>query len=481
MIGRKRKKIELAAGIAAVIIVIISYQLLRVERDGPALRFLGAAGEVGGSSLLVETDEVRFLVDCGAMSEAGTEVLPSEPERVLFVIITHAHLDHCGLLPELCAAGFKGTIYCTPPTARLVPVMLKMARGISREKVARADFDRALRSIKTVTFGEMVDTDHVSFRFRRAEHLLGAAFVELRLGDGDREITIVVSGDLGSGNSVLLLPLEMPGEADYVVMESTYGGTIRESGGAAAVQWYRPFAEAVGNTLRGGGDVLIPSFALGRTQEIVAVLDLFRREGVIPPGTEVYVDSPTAKKVTTVYRNFEHELSHGARECCPDGVLRYPYLREVKSKTSLAVHSRAHDAAVFVSSSGDLEHANSPRHLMKMFGDSRNLLCVVGWQPPGSLGDRLVSGESPVLVRYQEGRKFKREWISPALEIKRFTSFSAHADQGGLLEWLGSARGVKTVFLVHGERDQSRELAEAIRRKLGLKVEMPKRGERFVL
>ncbi len=494
MIEQKKKWIIGAAAAAVVAVIVITALTLRDGRDGPVLHFLGAAREVGGSSLLVETGEGCFLVDCGAFGEAGLKVLPPDPERVGFVVVTHAHGDHCGLLPELCAAGFRGTIYCTPPTARLVPVMLRMSRGISRNKVPREDFDRALQSIEAVPFGETVERDNVSFTFHRAEHLLGAAFVEACIRWEGREITVVFSGDLGAGNSALLQPLERCVDADYVVMESTYGGVVRcaavHDGAAApgdaaarsaAEQWYRPFAEAVGNTLRGGGDVLIPSFTLGRTQEVCAVIDLFRREGVIPPETDVYVDSPTAKKVTVIYRRFADELSRAAREFYSAGMLRSPYLHEIKSRVSLAVHERAHDPAIFVSSSGDLGFANSPRHLMKMFGDPDNLLCIVGWQSPGSLGSRLVAGDSPVLVRYREGRRFRSEWISPALSIERITLFSGHADQRGLLDWLGSARGVRTVFLVHGEADQSEKLAEMITTELGLDVEVPRRGEKFTL
>jgi metallo-beta-lactamase family protein len=342
-----------------------------------------------------------------------------------------------------------------------------------------------LESMEAVPFGETVTREGVSFTFRRAEHLLGAAFIEACISGYGREITVVFSGDLGAGNSVLLRPPETCAGADYVVMESTYGGVVRaaagEEGNEAAVQRHRRFAEMIGGALRAGGDVLIPSFTLGRTQEVCAVIDFFRREGVIPEETDVYVDSPTARKVTVVYRRSAAELSRWAREFYADGILRSAHLHEVKSRVSLAVHDRKHDPAVFVSSSGDLDHANAPRHLMKMHGDPANLLCIVGWQPPGSLGARLAAGDSVVLVRYREGRGLVREWISPVLAVERVTSFSGHADQRGLIDWLGSVHGAKKVFLVHGEADQAAALAEAIAAALGLDVEVPRRGERFTL
>ncbi|MCK4235569.1 MAG: MBL fold metallo-hydrolase, partial [Candidatus Krumholzibacteria bacterium] len=224
-------------GIPVVMIAFVFclfYTFWGGEAEGPVLQFCGAAREVGGSCLLVEADDVRFIVDCGALGSVGTGILPPLPDRVSFVILTHAHTDHCGLLPELYAAGFRGKVYCTAPTAELVPVMLRMTRGFSSKKVPRDDFNRALSGLTPVPFGEVVDTGRVSFTLRRAEHLLGAAFVEISIKYGDDIVRLVVSGDLGAGNSLLVPPIEEPGEADYVVMESTYGGTVRETSGATA-------------------------------------------------------------------------------------------------------------------------------------------------------------------------------------------------------------------------------------------------------
>lgn len=462
-------------------VLLVEFLSKRGEPEGPVIRFWGAARRVGGSCLLVENAGVRFIVDCGALGETGSGALPPRPDSLGFAILTHAHIDHCGLLPELFKAGFKGRVYCTPATAELVPIMLGMTRGISREKVARETYDRALASLVPIPFGEIVKERSVSFRFMRAEHLLGAASVELMLPAGADTVTLVVSGDIGSGNSVLLPPLEKPRHADYVVMESTYGGTARDTAVADTLESHEAFAEAVGKALRAGGDVLIPSFTLGRTQEAMAVIDMFMRKGVIPPETEVFVDSPTAQKITGVYRRNKADLSLWAHEAYTAEALRFPALREVRSRTSLKVHARKHLPAIFITSSGDLAHANAPRHLMRMFGDRRNLLCIIGWQAPGSLAQRLLAGERAVLVRHQEAKKLSEDWVSPAITVKGFHSFSAHADSRGLLAWLGAARGAQHVFLVHGEERQAAVLAEAIRGTLGLEVTVPRRRDGFVL
>jgi metallo-beta-lactamase family protein len=258
-------------------------------------------------------------------------------------------------------------------------------------------------------------------------------------------------------------------------MESTYGGVVRaEAGGSAPGR--EKFARAVGEALEAGGDVLIPAFTLGRTQEGMAVIDRYQRAGVIPPESEVYVDSPTAHKITAVYRTLREELSEEARNMYPGEPLRFPSLREVRSRTSMKVHDRRHVPAVFVTSSGDLSHANSPRHLMRMFEDRGNLLCIIGWQPPGSLGARLLAGESPVLVRYREGNENLEEWIDPELSVESSAAFSGHADAAGLLGWISAVRGTRKVFLVHGEERNAKALAKSIREALGTDVEIPERG-----
>jgi metallo-beta-lactamase family protein len=465
--------------IAAVgVLLLVELPKKGASVPAPRLVFWGAARRVGGSCLIVENAGERFIIDCGALGETEGGAIPPHPDSLSFAILTHAHVDHCGLLAELVKAGFRGRIYCTEPTGRLAPIMLAMERGISREKMPREIFDRALAALTPVPYGRTFGEKHMKFRLRRAEHLLGAASVEMWLPSGRDTVKLVVSGDLGGGNAVLIPPRDTLESADYVVIESTYGGVVRGSRGDT-LETYGAFAGAIGAALRRGGDVLVAAFTLGRTQEILAVIDRFQRIGVIPADADVFVDSPTAQKITDVYRAERGELSDWARSFYPVDVLRFPTLREVRSKTSLKVHSCHHRPTIFVSSSGDLSNASAPRHLMRMFASNRNLLCITGWQSPGSLGARLLAGQSPVAVRHQEGRRFKEDWLTPALEIRGFRSFSGHADQAGLLAWLRPIRGVRRVFIVHGEEDQAVALGRAIGERLGLEVEIPHRGESF--
>lgn len=469
----------LSKRIAPLLLILIAVLLIVVHftRRGEEIElvFVGGVRGVGGSCLLVQGAGVRFLVDCG--STFGGEA-PSLPADVSFVIITHAHLDHCGRLPELFSAGFRGPVYCTPPTADLLPVMLRMAGSISRDGVGKDDLDAALSAIIPVPFDSTMHMGPVSFVLRRAEHLLGAAFTEIGFGGSSERADLVVSGDLGSGYSLLLRGLERCRRADYVVMESTYGGVMRDLWGATPVERHEPFARAVGSALERGGDVLVPAFTLGRTQEVMAAVECFRGSGLIPAGTLVYVDSPTARRITDVYRAHAGELSESARTLFGGDVLDYPALREVRSKTSLAVHGRNHSPSIFISSSGSMDYANSPRHLMRMYDNRLNLCCIVGYQAPGSTGARLLGGESPLLVRSREGKETLEEWITPLLEVKGFESFSGHADHSRLLDWLGGIEGVRGVFLVHGEAERSDALAAAIGEELGMEASVPRPGER---
>ncbi len=469
--------------LAVIALAAAAIYLLRPRErgEGVSLTFLGGVRGVGGSCTLVSCGGTSFLVDCGAFGGEDDDVLPDDPASVSFMILTHAHADHCGRIPELFAAGFYGEIYCTQETAELAPIMMRMSRSFDRDKVGKDDFDRSLEAIRPVPFGEKKTVGQVSFTLRRAQHLLGAAFAEIEIDTGRRKASVIFSGDLGSGGAILLPPMEMPSKADFVIVESTYGGVIREAGEVDLKSRYAEFGNAVGSALRAGGDVLIPAFTLGRTQEVIAALDMFILEGTIPPGTEIFSDSPTAKKVSDVFRGHPESLSGTAASIYGGDILGKPWHREVRSRTSMKVHGRNHRPTVFISSSGDLNYANSPRHLVRMAGDGRNLLCIVGWQSYGSVGRRLTESDSTVCVRYREDGETKEAWLSPAMKIMRFDAFSSHADQNGLAGWIGSIEGLSGAFIVHGEMAQAEALSERLEAELGIETKIPEAGETFFL
>ncbi len=469
--------------LVVVALVVAALYLLRRrgEDEGIEVTFLGGAMEVGGSCTLVSGGGTSFLVDCGSFGKNGDDILPDDPASVSFMILTHAHTDHCGRIPLLFAAGFDGEIYCTPETAELAPIMMKMSRSFDRNKVSKEDFNRSLAAIRPVSFNEEIMAGPATFVFRTAQHLLGAAFVEIEIDTGHRTADIIFSGDLGSGGAILLPELADPSPARYVVVESTYGGKSNYFPGETLHERYGEFGRLVGSTLKGGGDVLIPAFTLGRTQEVIAALDMFIGDGTIPAGTEIYSDSPTAKKVSDVFRNHPDDLSETAHSIYGDEILKKSWHREVKSKTSIKVHGRDHRPTIFISSSGDLRFANSPRHLARMSDDEKNMLCIVGWQSYGSVGRKLVNGDSTVCLRYREDGETKKVWISPALKIKKFGEFSSHADQDGLVKWVRSIDGLKSAFIVHGEPKQSEALSARFVRDLGIETKIPEAGETVFL
>ncbi|MBN2071797.1 MAG: MBL fold metallo-hydrolase [Candidatus Krumholzibacteriota bacterium] len=495
----KRKFILLSIGLAVSIYIYHNGS----ASEQVTVDFLGAAREVGGSCHLVTAGGTRFLVDCGALGSAGEEGLPGDAASLSFVLLTHAHSDHCGLIPRLCERGFAGPVFCTRATAEITPIMLKMGRGFSRRKVSKTSFERAIESLTPVPFDTIMERGPVSFRFRRAGHLIGAGFIEIWIASHPDTVKVVFSGDIGSGSSLLIPPPETCEKADYVIIESTYGSTVREkkpllkeypgdqegkgpltgrgNTGSDLPGGHDEFARAIARTLEEGGDVLVPAFTLGRTQEVIAAIDLYCSYGIIPRGTLVYTDSPTAEKISDIYRSRIDDLSSWARSFYHGEVLRSENLREVRSKTSLKVHARRHAPAIFISSSGDLDHANSPRHLAAMFDDPENLVCIVGWQPPSSAGRRLLDGADPLLLKYSSGRTHREEWISPALRVMRFSSFSAHADQDQLVSWLSGIDGVRKVFLVHGEYESAASLSKRIEKELGIDTVIPRRGDKAIL
>jgi len=213
----------------------------------------------------------------------------------------------------------------------------------------------------------------------------------------------------------------------------------------------------------------------------MAALDIFNDNGTVPPGTEVYVDSPTARKVSDVYRRHAKSLSAAALSIYGGDILRRPYHREVRSRTSMKVHGRKHRPTVFISSSGDLMHANSPRHLVRMAGVGRNLLCIVGWQSYGSIGRKLAEGDSTIFVKYREDGKMKEVWLSPALKVRKFDSFSSHADQEDLAGWVGGIDGLKAAYLVHGDLKQAGALSRRFEDELGIETKIPEAGETVFL
>lgn len=455
------------------------------------ITFIGAAQEVTGSCFLVEADGVRFLVDCG-MHQGGREARqrnlqpwPFDPGQLNFVLLTHAHIDHSGLLPRLCALGFRGRVFTTHATADLLSVML-----LDSAFIQAADWERARRmhadaellytvaqaqaclaQIEGVRPDEEVQPHPaVRCRFRDAGHILGSAIIEVWASDAGQVRKLVFSGDLGQpGRPVVPDPTPVQ-QADVLLVESTYGNRL-----------HRPLAdtvdelvEVIEHTLaRRQGNVVIPAFALGRTQELLFLLVSLRRSGRLPP-MQVFIDSPMADKVTAITMKHPEFLDDATREMLalrsplPQG-LNIRFTQSVEDSMAL---NRIKAGAILIAASGMCEAGRIRHHLRHNLGRPECAVVIIGFQAEGTLGRRLVDGDRQV-------RLFGQPQAVRA-GIHTIGGLSAHADRDALLAWLGHFQAPPgRTFVVHGEASTALGFAQLIHQRLGWTVEAPPAGSRI--
>lgn len=452
------------------------------------LSFLGACGTVTGSKFLLEAGSRRVLVDCGIF-QGSSELkqknwaAPSfDPRRLDAVVLTHGHIDHTGYVPRLAKLGYSGPVYVTPPTAGLLEYLWPDAahlheedaryanrRGYSRHKPALPFFDEkesraALRLLRPIEFGRRTALgDGLGFTFRRVGHILGAAFVEVEAGP----TRIVFSGDVGQKHVPILKDPERPEAADYVVLESTYGDRLHPAGSPEA-----ELGRVVAETSARRGVLLIPSFAIGRAQDVLYHLRSLQRAGTIPADLPIYLDSPMAASAVDLYCRTlsEHDLEMAAlrdKGLCP---IEGPSVHVVRDRVeSQALNGRG-GPMVIVSASGMLSGGRILHHLKRRLPDATTTLLFVGFQAAGSLGRRILEGARDVRIH--------GESVTVRADVRQVPALSAHADQDGLVEWVGALRKPpRAVFLVHGEPKSRDALSAALRSKYGWTVARPEEGE----
>jgi metallo-beta-lactamase family protein len=463
------------------------------------LTFIGAAQEVTGSCFLVETDDVRFLVDCGMFQggrearERNLKAWPFDPRQIDFVLLTHAHIDHSGLLPRLCALGFRGPVITTRATVDLLSVMLLDSAFIQEGEWARAQRKRSRQSradapalLYTVAQAEACleqlqgtpyDEDvqpHASVRcrFRDAGHILGSAIVEVWVTARGHTRKLVFSGDLGQpGRPIVRDPTPID-SADVLVVESTYGNRL-----------HRPVNETIDELVfviedtlrRRQGNIIIPAFALGRTQELLHLLLDLCRQGKLPH-LQVFVDSPMANKVTeitwqhTEFLDDESRALLSLRRSHPEW-LDLRFTRSVEESMAL---NRIKAGAIIISASGMCDAGRIKHHLRHHLGRPECAIVIIGFQAAGTLGRRLVDGEKQV-------RLFGED-IRVRASIHTIGGLSAHADQAALLNWLkGFEKAPQRSFVVHGEAATACGFADRLADELGWNVEAPGPGTRIDL
>ncbi len=457
------------------------------------LTFLGAAGTVTGSRFLLEAGGRRVLIDCGLfqgkseLRQKNWGPLGVEPHTIDAVILTHAHIDHTGYLPRLLKDGFNGPVFTSPPTKALLDLLLPDAgrlqeeeahfvnrRGYSRHKPAlplftEEDARRALPLVRRSPFGSAIEiAPGLSFTFHRVGHILGAAFIliETKTETG-KNLRIVFSGDVGRSNIPILKDPEPISAADYVLLESTYGDRLHGEESPKEALW-----RVCRRVLEKAGVLLIPAFAVGRTQEILYHLRALQREDRLPKNLPIYIDSPMAISAVSLYCEYtpEHDIEMAQLEdqhLCP---IEGPSVRFCRSTEDSKCLNDLRGPAVILSASGMLNGGRILHHLIHRLPDPDTVLLFVGYQAEGTLGRRILEGAKEVQVLGQV--------VRVAAHIEEIPALSAHADSRELLKWVAAIpEKPREVFLVHGENPAREALAASLRAQLGFDVSLPRQDE----
>lgn len=440
------------------------------------LTFLGAAGTVTGSKALLEAAETRILIDCGLYQGVkqlrlrNWAPLPFEPASLDAVLLTHAHIDHSGYLPALVRDGFNGPVFCSEPTRALCEILLPDAaylleedagyanrKGFSKHHPAlplytAADATAAVARLTSVAFDAPREVGAIRFLFQPAGHIMGAASIAVEHA-GRR---ILFSGDLGRSDDLVMRPPAAPGAPDWIVVESTYGDRLHPKQDP-----FDALASIVTKTCARGGVLLIPSFAVGRTQTLLYCLhEIFSRG--LAPEVPIFVNSPMATNATLLFRRSSayHRLDASlAAAACG----RAHYVRSVAESRELV--SRG-SPAVILSASGMATGGRVLHHLRALAPDPRNTLLFPGFQAPGTRGDAIVRGATAV--------KIHGAMVPIAAEVIQLDLFSAHADQAGLLAWLRACeRPPERVFVNHGEPVPADTLRRIVKDELGFPAQVP--------
>lgn len=466
------------------------------------IQFCGASTGVTGSCHLITTEHHKILLDCGqfqggkAMDAMNYEPFPFDPAEIDYMVLSHAHIDHCGRIPLLIKRGFKGDIYCTDATADLLEVMLKDS-GYIHEKEAewknrkneRAgrplveplytcnDAVESLKFVKPVLYDQLIELNpEMKIVFNDAGHILGSAITELWVTEGESVSKIVFSGDLGVMDRPILRDPTIIKKADYVIMETTYGNRLHPQNSMDV----KSLMEIVIKTARRGGTVVIPSFAVGRTQELIYEFNRFYENNQEYQkdleNLMVYVDSPMATTATEVFKRNAQVFDDEMKEIITSGdnPLDFKNLRFTRSTEDSVALNRDNHPKVIISASGMCEAGRIRHHLKHNLWNPKASVIFVGYQAEGTLGRLLVEGAKEVTLFGEE--------IQVNAEIYNLEGFSGHADRDGLLMWLGGfQKEPKHIFLVHGEPEAKEDFAQTVEQKLGYHPIVVQGNSEFVL
>jgi len=463
------------------------------------IKFLGAARAVTGSCFIIETDKVRFAVDCG-MHQGNAEIEKRnwdiddyDPAHIDFFLITHAHIDHSGLLPRMVKKGFSGPIYATEPTGDLIKILLLDSAHIQEvdtnwkmKKMQRygnpanieplystKDAEAVGPLIKTKTYKEIFSpVSGIKANFQDAGHILGAATLELFIEENGSSTKLVFSGDIGRRHQLLMKDPVILNEADFLFMESTYGDRNHKGEDDSLNE----MADAIKYSYSRGEKVIIPAFAVERTQEMLYSLYLLNRDGRLPKDMPVILDSPLAIKATEIFRRYRSYLDGETQSLLKKGEdpLDLPQLQFSSTTADSMQINDMKGSAIVISASGMANAGRIKHHLRHNLWRPGASIVFVGFQAEGTPGRKIVDGVKTIRIFNED--------IAIKAKIWTINGFSAHAGQSQLLDWLGNFQNKKMpVFLVHGESSAQDVLASLIREKLGFDVTIPEYLEEIIL
>ncbi len=458
------------------------------------ITFHGAAGTVTGSKYLMQVNDRKILVDCGMfqgpkeLRERNWLPIPFDVKELSAVILTHAHIDHIGFLPKIVRDGYTGPIYATPPTVELAHVSLmdtamlqmedaqfRQKKHLSKHEVVLPLFDTddaeaTKKLFRKVQFNEWISIgEEFRFRYHVAGHLLGAAGVELVMDDGPNRKSIFFSGDVGRyGNPLTTNPV-MPPQCDYLVCESTYGGKVHPAEDAHTV-----FEDLINEVYRDRNVLLIPAFAIGRTQQITYLVNDLITNDFVPP-IHIHIDSPMAISATEIYMRYPtyHSIDLnklGGAKCVLNGN-NVTLHRTRKSSQTL---NELKGPAIIMSSSGMMTGGRIMHHLLNRLPEQRTTIALVGFMAEGTLGRKLAEGEETVYIHKQP--------VEVKAKIVQFQGMSGHADWFELMHWLEPVKyQPRKVFITHGEAEQSAAMAQHLKEERGWETITPKLDETHLL
>lgn len=453
------------------------------------ITFYGGAKTVSGVNYLLEvmdpsagSGSTRILVDCGLFQGShfcerlNFERFPYQPKEIEAVFITHAHIDHIGRLPKLCRDGFQGKIFSTTATKDFAAELLLDSEHLLREEAERekkppiyeiSDIDKLMTLWEGVEYYQKLKFKELEIEFKNAGHILGSSIVIIKT-EGKK---IVFSGDLGNIPNPLTEPMDIINEADYCLIESAYGDRLHEE----PERRKDLLEDAIEDTIRNGGVLLIPAFAMERTQELLYELNELIENNRIPRAP-VFIDSPLAIKLTKIYQKYQKYFSPEAKQLISQGdrLFQFPGLKMTLTTEESKAINDIPAPKVIIAGSGMSHGGRILHHERRYLSDPKSAILFIGWQSKGSLGREILDGAKEV--------KIFGETIPVNCRVKDISSYSAHADQAALLKWLKPMRQtLKKVFVVQGEEEASLALAQKIKDEIAVEAAVPSLGDKFVL